>query len=338
MGEVELRFDERLGRPVALKVANSPAGETALVREARLTARLDHPGIVPIHDAGRLPDGRAYYTMPVLPGHTLAEATDDATRVRHVLDASRAVAHAHAHGVLHWDLKPENLLVGAQGEYPRRGLGPCLRARRGTVHARPVLWNGPFQQPRAVPGRGADGGQRCLQPGPHAGARARGALARAGRRHPPSDRRALRGPVRRRRAAGGRPAGLVRGAPCRGARLLARGAAATDTARLPTAGDHRCPRGPGRRRRGRRLDEARRRGAGPGPARGRGLVRLAAGVGRRRPARRRHAVEPSCCRPPPSVTRSGCRRAGCARRPRPDRPWRRPVARPRPALGRTGPR
>jgi eukaryotic-like serine/threonine-protein kinase len=123
MGEVRAVRDQRLDREVALKVARDPAGEAAMVVEARLTAHLDHPGIVRVYGAGRLPDGRAYYTMPVLRGRTLQEAIDSAPDgaarlrlLRHLLDACGAVSAAHDKGVLHRDLKPQNILIGAHGE------------------------------------------------------------------------------------------------------------------------------------------------------------------------------------------------------------------------------
>lgn len=124
MGEVRIRFDHRLERRVAVKIPilDHPAARQLFVAEARLTAKLTHPGIVAVHDAGYLPDGRPYYTMPILEGRTLAEAlasTPAAQRlrlVRHVLDACEAVAYAHREGIVHRDLKPANILVGRFGE------------------------------------------------------------------------------------------------------------------------------------------------------------------------------------------------------------------------------
>ncbi len=130
MGRVVQAFDRRLSREVALKeVTRTGAGsdgddrERRLVREASITARLDHPGIVPVHDAGRLPDGNLYYAMRIVRGTSLAAAikgaaTADQRRhlLRHVLDACNAVAWAHRHGVIHRDLKPANIMVGEFGE------------------------------------------------------------------------------------------------------------------------------------------------------------------------------------------------------------------------------
>lgn len=125
MGSVDLVFDRRLERDVARKTTLRHDGDStgALIREATLTARLEHPNIVPIHGAGVTEDGRPYYTMPVLRGRSLADAVDEASGpedrrrlVRHVLDATQAMAYAHSRGVLHRDIKPENILVGSFGQ------------------------------------------------------------------------------------------------------------------------------------------------------------------------------------------------------------------------------
>jgi hypothetical protein len=128
MGRVYAATDTRLGRQVALKLlrvqgAHADAVLQRLVREAWVTARLDHPGIVPVHDAGRTPSGELFYTMRLVRGLTLAAAIDAATTtearlalVRPVLEACRAVAFAHGQGYVHRDLKPANLLLGPHNE------------------------------------------------------------------------------------------------------------------------------------------------------------------------------------------------------------------------------
>lgn len=125
MGEVRTVRDQRLDRDVARKVltGDDPWGEARLAREARITARLEHPGIVPVYDAGRTEDGRPWYTMRVIRGRDLAQALADAPEpvaraalLRHFLDACEAVGFAHSLGVVHRDLKPANILVGAFGE------------------------------------------------------------------------------------------------------------------------------------------------------------------------------------------------------------------------------
>lgn len=160
MGEVRAARDTRLDREVALKVARDPSGEAAMIREATLTARLDHPGVVVVHGAGRLPDGRAYYTMPVLRGRTLedaiAAAPDLAARlrlVRNLVDACSAVAHAHEAGVLHRDLKPGNLLIGRHGEtrVADWGLAAPLEADGLTLAESPHGTPG-FQSPEQAAG------------------------------------------------------------------------------------------------------------------------------------------------------------------------------------------
>jgi serine/threonine protein kinase len=123
MGTVFLAVDEELGREVAIKIPNALASadlERRLRREARVLARLEHPGIVPIHDAGRLADGRLFYVMKRVRGRTLGEhlpAVPDRTeRLRIFERICEPVAFAHAQGFIHRDLKPENVMVGSFGE------------------------------------------------------------------------------------------------------------------------------------------------------------------------------------------------------------------------------
>jgi serine/threonine protein kinase len=122
MGTVYVVEDTDLRRRVALKVLDLPDPdlEARLRREAQVLARLEHPGIVPVHDVGVLPDGRPFYTMKWVEGARLdlhlAGGLPLAERLRLFLRIADAVAFAHAKGVLHRDLKPENVMVGAFGE------------------------------------------------------------------------------------------------------------------------------------------------------------------------------------------------------------------------------
>ncbi|MEZ5287103.1 MAG: serine/threonine-protein kinase [Vicinamibacterales bacterium] len=115
--------DVSLDRDVAVKVLDVPdrAGQAAerLTREARILASLDHPGVVPIHERGTLEDGRAFYVMKLVNGRPLDEAAralpvleDRLALYERVLDI---VAFAHAHGIVHRDLSPANVLAGPYG-------------------------------------------------------------------------------------------------------------------------------------------------------------------------------------------------------------------------------
>ena len=124
MGVVYAAEDQDLQRRVALKVLEVPGAEgelaNRLLREARVLARLEHPGIVPVHDVGTLADGRVYYTMKFVEGQQLDKYIESVTstpdRLRIFLRICDAVAFAHARGVLHRDLKPANVMVGSFGE------------------------------------------------------------------------------------------------------------------------------------------------------------------------------------------------------------------------------
>jgi serine/threonine protein kinase len=123
MGTVYIAHDHVLDREVAVKVldlADAKGSRPARLRkEAHILARLDHPGIVPVHDAGTLPDGRAFYVMKLVRGRRL-DALSGTTPLAERLNAFGrvldAVAFAHAQGVVHRDLKPENVMVGGFGE------------------------------------------------------------------------------------------------------------------------------------------------------------------------------------------------------------------------------
>jgi len=124
MGIVYAAEDRDLQRRVALKVLEVPGsqGELAsrLMREARVLARLEHPGIVPVHDVGTLADGRVFYTMKFVEGQRLDQYIESSAstsdRLRLFQRICDAVAFAHARGVLHRDLKPANVMVGSFGE------------------------------------------------------------------------------------------------------------------------------------------------------------------------------------------------------------------------------
>ena len=114
MGIVYEVRDRQLERSVAMKVVDEEWSA-----EARVIAALEHPGIVPVHDAGELPDGRFYYTMKLVRGARLdgwlREGHPLTERLRLFARICEPLAFAHAQGVVHRDLKPENVMVGEFG-------------------------------------------------------------------------------------------------------------------------------------------------------------------------------------------------------------------------------
>src|SRR5262245_40553180 len=145
MGTVYIAHDRVLDRDVAVKVLDvadrSGARASRILREAHILGRLDHPGIVPVHDAGTLADGRTFYVMKLVRGRRLDQvsAPQGVISAGSISDSSisqsvntsetslsdrlaifgrilDAVAFAHSHGIVHRDLKPENVMVGNFGE------------------------------------------------------------------------------------------------------------------------------------------------------------------------------------------------------------------------------
>ncbi|MBS2019273.1 MAG: protein kinase [Deltaproteobacteria bacterium] len=117
MGQVYRAFDDRLRRPVALKVlhdALSPDAMARLVREARLAASLSHPNIVGVLDVGEH-QGTPFMVMELLDGtglHVLVRAPiPSAEKLRWLLDVARGLEAAHRAGLVHRDIKPQNVMV-----------------------------------------------------------------------------------------------------------------------------------------------------------------------------------------------------------------------------------
>jgi serine/threonine-protein kinase len=121
--------DPQLDRELAVKILRADhAGNPALVgrfeQEARVVGRLQHPGVVPVYDSGRLPDGRPWFIMRLVQGRTLAQLLGERHDPQHeparflaiFAQVCQTLAYAHEQGVIHRDLKPSNIMVGAFGE------------------------------------------------------------------------------------------------------------------------------------------------------------------------------------------------------------------------------
>ena len=136
LGCVYIAFDESIGREIAIKelldekipvddsgFKKTPALRSRFLQEAMVTAQLEHPSIVPVYDLVRRDDGSLYYTMKLVRGKTLDKALDEckslAERLKllpHFVDMCQAIAYAHSRGVVHRDIKPQNIMVGEFGE------------------------------------------------------------------------------------------------------------------------------------------------------------------------------------------------------------------------------
>ncbi len=147
MATVYLARDRRHGRRVALKVLDPSLGASMsaerFLREIRLTARLSHPHVLPLHDSGEAA-GQLYYVMPYVEGETLRARLDregalpfsDATRL--LRDLADALAYAHGQGVVHRDLKPENvLLADGHAVVADFGIARAVRSARETASTGP---------------------------------------------------------------------------------------------------------------------------------------------------------------------------------------------------------
>lgn len=128
MGIIYRATDPDIRRPLAVKVLapalrDDPEAVARFAREARITGRLQHPGIPPIHELGRLDDGTPFFAMKLIEGRTLAALVSrgpptrgDGELIGTFEQICRTVAYAHSQGTLHRDLKPSNVMVGSFGE------------------------------------------------------------------------------------------------------------------------------------------------------------------------------------------------------------------------------
>ena len=161
MGRVLLVHDEHLGRDIALKellpelapatVDQSPKPSPVrmsvplvarFLQEAQITGQLEHPSNVPVYELGYRKDGSLYYTMKLVRGRSLSRAIKQAGTLRerlkllpHFVDLCQAVAYAHSRGVIHRDLKPDNVMVGEFGETVLIDWGLAKVRGKEDVHA-----------------------------------------------------------------------------------------------------------------------------------------------------------------------------------------------------------
>ncbi|MGQ5635696.1 MULTISPECIES: protein kinase domain-containing protein [unclassified Streptomyces] len=161
MADVYEGFDTRLRRPVAVKLfrpGSDPQTEDRLTSEAVLLARLQHPGLVTVYDAGRH-DDRAYLVMQLVDGVTLRGLLErGALSERHVAalgtTLAQALAHVHRAGIVHRDVKPSNVLLDRAGEPHLADFG-IARLANATRHTSPDVLTGTaaYLSPEQVQGR-----------------------------------------------------------------------------------------------------------------------------------------------------------------------------------------
>jgi serine/threonine protein kinase/formylglycine-generating enzyme required for sulfatase activity len=151
VGLVTSALDRTIGRRVAIKTLKQgkraeKAARRRFVDEGHVTAQLEHPNIVPVYDMGWLPDGQPYYTMRIVKKQSLRDVlTNPELKAQWplvrllgaFLQVSRAIAYAHARGILHQDIKPENVLLGDFGEVYLADWGLARAMREGTVEIPP---------------------------------------------------------------------------------------------------------------------------------------------------------------------------------------------------------
>jgi hypothetical protein len=171
-GQVWAAHDLALDRPVALKVlgaAGAPA-TARFIREARITAGIDHPNATPIHDLGFGGDGTAYFAMRRIEGRSLGAALRAAAagapageiegvnqRITLLLKVCDAIARAHARGVVHRDIKPDNIMLGSHGEVVVVDWGEARRLDEPDHQGSPSAVGTPaYMSPEQARGEAAD--------------------------------------------------------------------------------------------------------------------------------------------------------------------------------------
>jgi eukaryotic-like serine/threonine-protein kinase len=168
MGAVIKVRDDDLGRELAIKVIlerhhDDPEIVRRFVEEAQIGGQLQHPGIVPVYEIGRLPDGLLYIAMKLVRGRTLADllesrasCADDRPRFLSIFaQVCQTMAYAHCRGVVHRDLKPSNVMIGDFGEVQVMDWGLAKVLEREGTDGESTL----------RPGRGEEDGIRTVRTG-----------------------------------------------------------------------------------------------------------------------------------------------------------------------------
>lgn len=175
MGSVYLARDLTLDRPVAIKVINPDVAGNATLRsrflqEARAVARLRHPNIVPVYAAGEA-DGMLYFVMEYVPGESLREVLarqgrQEGDRAAEILrDLALALHHAHSQGLVHRDVKPENILIDAESGRALLmdfGVARAVEQDGGMTQAGMVLGSPRYMSPEQAAGDSAIDGRSDL--------------------------------------------------------------------------------------------------------------------------------------------------------------------------------
>jgi WD40 repeat protein len=148
LGRILEARDLRLDRTVAVKelLGRGEEAEARFVREALITARLQHPAIIPLYDFGQSPTGKPFYAMKMVEGRSLAEVVKSkrtmAERLEllpNIIAVADAIAYAHGRGVIHRDLKPSNVLIGPFGETVVIDWGLAADLSEGTHDIAPTI-------------------------------------------------------------------------------------------------------------------------------------------------------------------------------------------------------
>ncbi len=161
MGIVYRAWQDDLQRVVAAKVAHATADrDTAarFLREARIASKLRHPNIVPVHELGEH-EGQPWFTMDYIEGKSLAAHLEEGLSQGEVLEIvrtlARALHHAHEQGIIHRDVKPQNVVLGAGGtpHLTDFGLARHILSRTNITHAEAVLGTPRYMSPEQARGQ-----------------------------------------------------------------------------------------------------------------------------------------------------------------------------------------